>query len=137
MKNIIIKTNKWYDNLSDGKRLFFFLFIIMSTMLFTQYLTISRKFFWAFPIWIIVFLYWRISYFYIDLKESYKKRAVQDIEETEEEVDNIEPLTFPEIQMWREVIWFSDDGQTDRIRKLHKYYKIIKTDDGYSLIKKK
>jgi hypothetical protein len=73
MKKLIIKSNEWYDNLPEPKRTFFFLIVIMSTMLFAQYLTVCGKFIWAFPIWCTVFIVWRASPTFINWYEWYKK----------------------------------------------------------------
>ncbi len=73
MKSVIIKTNEWYDNLPEGKRFLFFLVVIMGTSIVTQYLMICQKFFWAFPIWVIVFCFWRIVYVFFDWRDKYKK----------------------------------------------------------------
>lgn len=59
MINLIIQSNKWYDNLSEIKRLLFFLVIIMGSLIYSQYLSYVENTIWAFPIWAIVVLIWR------------------------------------------------------------------------------
>ena len=61
---------------------------------------------------------------------------VEKTNESEEDT-NVEPINMPVINMWREIIWFSEDGQTDRIRKLHKHYIIFRNDDGFTITKRK
>ncbi len=59
MINLIIKSNKWYDNLSEIKRLLFFIIVIMGSLIFVQYLSYVKDIMWAFPIWALVILIWR------------------------------------------------------------------------------
>ena len=74
MKKIIVKSNKWYDNLSEPKRTLFFLIAIMGSMIFAQYLMYEKNFMWAFPIWALFFSFWRCGYIFINWYEWYKNQ---------------------------------------------------------------
>lgn len=73
MKKLIVKTNEWYENLSDMKRLSFFLIVIMGSLIVAQYFMYARNFIWAFPIWAGTICFWRCGYVFINWHEWYKK----------------------------------------------------------------
>lgn len=73
MKKLIVKTNQWYENLSDMKRLTFFLIVIMGSMIVSQYLTYEKNSIWAFLIWAGTLCSWRCGYVFINWHEWYKK----------------------------------------------------------------
>ena len=62
MKNFIIKSNEWYDNLSEVPRFLFFLLVAVGGLALTEYFMYVHKFIWAFPIWAGTLLFWRMSY---------------------------------------------------------------------------
>ena len=70
---MIVKTNKWYDNLPEIKRLLFFLVVIMGSLIVTQYFMYALNFIWAFPIWAGIICFWRCGYVFINWIEWYKK----------------------------------------------------------------
>ena len=72
MKKLIIKSNKWYDNLPDGKRLGFFLVFILGSLIATQYFMYVKNVVWAFPVWAGVICFWRLTYFYINEKKKWQ-----------------------------------------------------------------
>jgi len=72
MKNIIIKSNEWYDDLSEMKRLSFFLIVIMGSLVIVQYLMSGKNSVWSFPIWASFIAFWRCGYIFIQWYESYK-----------------------------------------------------------------
>ena len=72
MKNPIVQSNEWYDNLSEPKRTLFFLVFVMGTLILTQYLTYGQDLWYAFPIWASVIASWRISYVFIQWRKEYK-----------------------------------------------------------------
>lgn len=73
MKNWIVKSNEWYDNLPEIKRDLFFLIVIMGSLLIAQYFMIVEDFIWAFPIWAFFISFWRISYVFYLWKNNTKK----------------------------------------------------------------
>lgn len=64
MKNFILKTNKWYDNLPEPKRSLFFLIVIMGSLIAVQYLTYAKNYIWAFPLWATIICSWRCIYMF-------------------------------------------------------------------------
>ncbi len=79
--------------------------------------------------------------FFILLPYFFKNNKKQIKDETShieaiKEKENIEQINFPTIQMWREIIMFGNYGQTERIRSLHKYYNIVRTDNGFVITKR-
>ena len=75
MKKLIIKSNKWYDNLPEPKRTLFFLIVILGSLIVSECISVyvSNNIFWGFIIWNVVFCSWRISYVFIDWIDDYKK----------------------------------------------------------------
>lgn len=67
MKNFIIKSNEWYDDLPEPKRfLFFLLFLVGGTLLCELFLFyLDRIQPWPFIIWVSCLTFWRISYTFI------------------------------------------------------------------------
>lgn len=64
MKNIIIKSNSWFDNLPDNKRTLFFLIAICGSLLISQIISILiLDSPWPIIIWLSVASFWRLSYF--------------------------------------------------------------------------
>lgn len=74
MKKFIIKSNEWYDDLKEPKRVLFFVVVVMGSLIFAQYLMYAKNFIWAFPIWALTVSSWRVSYSFIRATEDYKKR---------------------------------------------------------------
>ncbi len=72
MKKLIIKTNEWYENLSDIKHLMFFLIVIMGGLIVAEYLMYVKNFIWGIPIWATLILIWRGGYVFVKIKEEYK-----------------------------------------------------------------
>lgn len=64
MKNWIVKSNRWYDNLPDTKRFLFFLFVVMGSYTVVQ-LVIVPYCILAFPIWVLLLMSWRMSYIFL------------------------------------------------------------------------
>ncbi|MEK6829722.1 MAG: hypothetical protein AABY15_06400 [Nanoarchaeota archaeon] len=65
IRKAIIKSNRWYDNLKEPNRTFFFIFIVMVPLFFTQFLLVVYEVWWPTPLWALVFILWRMSYFLI------------------------------------------------------------------------
>ena len=78
MKKLIVKTNEWYENLSEMKRLSIFLIVIMGSLMVAQYFMYARYFIWAFPIWAGTICFWRCGYVFINWYEWYKKTHKQN-----------------------------------------------------------
>lgn len=74
------------------------------------------------------------SYFNKNKKQTVKKPTPST---TFREGYGIEQIDFPTINMWREIIFFDDYGQTERIRNLHKHYNITRSEDGFIITKRK
>jgi len=75
MKQLIIKSNEWYDNLPEPKRTLFFFITIVGSLLVMECINycISKNVIFAFLIWILLFCSWRVSYIFIDWIDWYKK----------------------------------------------------------------
>ena len=73
MKNWIIKSNEWFDNLPEPKRSFIFLLGCGITLLGVMIGLIIYNFMWGLPIWVVLFLGWRIPYFIIKEKDKYER----------------------------------------------------------------
>lgn len=65
IKNLIIKTNNWYDNLNELPRFIFFLFVIMGSFIVAMISMQEYNFIWALPTWFLIFCLWRVSYVFI------------------------------------------------------------------------
>jgi len=65
IQKLIVKTNQSFDNMSDVRRILFFLIFIMGSLLFVQYLLYIRNIVWPLPLWVATFSAWRCSYFFI------------------------------------------------------------------------
>lgn len=64
MKNIIIKSNSWFDTLSDTKRTLFFLVAICGSFLIVQIVSnFILKTPWPTILWLSGVSFWRLSYF--------------------------------------------------------------------------
>lgn len=63
MKNFIIKSNEWYDNLSGNKHAFFFLGIIMGSFAVTEYFFFFKDVNWSIPTWLTIVGGWRTRCF--------------------------------------------------------------------------
>ena len=74
MKKLIIKTNEWYENLSEIKRMLFFLIVIMGSLIVSQYFMYAQNFTLAFPIWAGTLCFWRCGYFFINWFEQFKNK---------------------------------------------------------------
>jgi hypothetical protein len=61
MKNWIVKSNEWYDNLPELKRFLFFFFGIMGSYTLVM-LVLFPNCVWAFPIWAFFVVSWRLNY---------------------------------------------------------------------------
>lgn len=59
IKNFIIKSNTWYDNLPEPKRSLFFFIVILGSLIFTQYLFYVKNMYWTFPTWALIVSIWR------------------------------------------------------------------------------
>lgn len=68
MKKLIIKTNRWYDNLPEPKRILFFLIFIMGTLIIAEYIMYFTVCYFAIAIWAFVIGLWRLTYFFINEK---------------------------------------------------------------------
>ena len=90
MKNWIVKSNKWYDNMPEPRRTIFFILVIMGSLIVTQYVTYALKFYFAFPIWAVVIGAWRMSYVFINWREDYKKMNKTFHEATDDVKDNVD-----------------------------------------------
>ncbi len=73
MKKIIVKTNEWFDDLPEIKRLLFFIFVLAGSLLVALYFVYAKNFIWAFPIWAGTAWSWRFSYILVKIKERSKK----------------------------------------------------------------
>lgn len=60
--NLIYSGNRWYDNLEDNNRFLFFFGGIGGTLLITQILMYVYDIWYAFPIWAIILLAFRLPY---------------------------------------------------------------------------
>jgi len=74
VKDWIIKSNEWYDDLPENKRFLFFLIVIGGSLLLCQYLLYSKQCIWALPVWVIVFFSWRFGYIILKEREKHKKK---------------------------------------------------------------
>lgn len=74
MIKLIIKTNEWYENLSEIKNVLFFLVVIMGSLILTQYFMYVQNFIWAFHIWAITLCFWRCGYFFINWFKQFKNK---------------------------------------------------------------
>ena len=74
MKNPIVRSNEWYDNLPEPKRGIFFLLAIFGTFVITQILAYVLDLWYFLPIWMIIVSFWRVSYIFILARNDYKKR---------------------------------------------------------------
>lgn len=64
MKNFIIKSNEWYDDLPELKRfLFFLLFLVGGLLVCEFFLSLDNP--WPFVIWTSCLTFWRMSYTFI------------------------------------------------------------------------
>ena len=68
MKNLIIKTNKYYDSLPEMKRLLFFLIVIGGSQLMALFFMYVYDFIFAFLIWAGMVFLWRGSYIFLTKK---------------------------------------------------------------------
>ncbi len=50
---------------------------------------------------------------------------------------NTEPIDWDTIKTWRELIWFGEMKQTERIKRLNDIYTVVKTDNGFTISKRK
>ncbi len=71
MKNIIIRSNEWYDNLPEMSRLLFFLLVIVGSDLALIIFFGTVGFF----IWLSIFMTWRFGAVLINWYEWYTKGA--------------------------------------------------------------
>lgn len=69
MKNFIIKSNEWYDDLPEPKRFLFFLIIVCGGVCISNYLLYVTNNPWPFAIWTLSLVLWRISYSFIKVFE--------------------------------------------------------------------
>lgn len=69
MKNIIIKSNSWFDTLPDAKRTLFFLVAICGSFLIVQIVSnFILKTPWPTILWLCGVSSWRLSYFFFKKK---------------------------------------------------------------------
>lgn len=61
IKNWIIKSNDWYDNLKEPKRTFFFLGVIFLPLLLIVIIQSIFQIWYLMIIWMIIFCSWRIT----------------------------------------------------------------------------
>jgi len=67
MKNFIIKSNEWYDNLPEPKRTYFFLIVVF--LVFIAQICLINNFLWIWMAFIVSIVFWRISYVLFNWKE--------------------------------------------------------------------
>lgn len=72
------------------------------------------------------------SKFKIKSKLNDSEVAFHDVESKRDEI--VKTINSPEINMWRHIISYGDYGQTERIKMLHEFYIIIRTDRGFEVI---
>ncbi len=72
MKKLITKSNEWYDNLPELKRLLFFLIVIMGSLILTMCIFYILNFVWSFIIWASILAFWRCGYIFIKWYDWYK-----------------------------------------------------------------
>lgn len=65
MKKLIIKSNKWYDNLPEIKRDIIFVCILF-VIIITDYISNIIDLFWLFPLSVFLIVFWRIAYILIN-----------------------------------------------------------------------
>lgn len=65
MKNFIIKSNEWYDDLPEPKRFLLFLIIVCGGVCISNYLLYATNNPWPFVIWTLSLVLWRMSYSFI------------------------------------------------------------------------
>jgi hypothetical protein len=87
---LIYSSNEWYDDLPDGKRELFFVFVILGTLAITQTLVFCYDIWYALPIWYVTFFLWRLPYMFRP-----KKTYTFDIE-TGGHFDNMFLVDFEE-----------------------------------------
>ena len=73
IKRLIVKSNEWYDNLSETKRTAFFVFVILGAYIGLMFLMHQYKAVYPFLIWSVTFFTWRFSYTLIKWFEWYKE----------------------------------------------------------------
>ena len=56
MKNWIIKSNEWYDNVLEPKRFLFMFFVVAIVVVISQWYVLT------FPIFALIVVLWRASY---------------------------------------------------------------------------
>lgn len=61
-RRFILKTNDWYEELSDIKGGLFFLVVIIGGIILTQYIMAEYKLVWPFAIYTLIFVLWRFMY---------------------------------------------------------------------------
>ena len=71
MRKLIIKSNEWYEDLSELKRDLFFLIVIFGSLLVVQVLMYTQDNPWGFVVWATVFTTWRLSYIIIRRKKAW------------------------------------------------------------------
>ena len=57
MKNWIIKSNEWYDNIVEPKRFLLMIFVVLMIIIISHYF-----FVFLFPIFALIVVLWRDSY---------------------------------------------------------------------------
>lgn len=70
MKNFIIKSNEWYDNLPEPKRTYFFLIVVLFVLI--AQISLINNFLWIWMAFIVTIVFWRISYTIINLIKDIK-----------------------------------------------------------------
>ena len=73
MKDLIKRSNEWYENLPQWKGFFFFFCVILAPILYTQYIMSNTGEIIPFAINVLVFTGWRIAYVIILWSDDYKK----------------------------------------------------------------
>ena len=74
MKNWILKSNRWYDNLPEPKRTLFFLIVILGSLALFQFVfyLLKHETIYGFLLWVMIFAGWRVSCIFINWYQDYK-----------------------------------------------------------------